>query len=330
MLSAPFAHALAAGRTGFNDRVARAIARDRTFDADAFGAFLVKYVDPLVAAVAAGAPPAVAAVADAAFDLALAWVGRGAHGSARAQQLWAGVAPPYATLVAAEPRAVMAMLDNALAHLHTIDGARPQQWVAEMAAIAPDVATLAQLRAVGQVRAWRAGAVHFRQGAIAAADALPAPLACAAFGARDAVSWPALRQQLQAVHWWRAPDDVLGNPHARLHREVGAFQGFGGAFPMPPQVRACAGGFLVRAGERCFILMADAYGAVLHPLEEDQLPAAAVHFAQNFTLVGTQLQAGSGTTILDLPADGLEACCNDTSIAVTSPWTHAIRVLALA
>jgi hypothetical protein len=325
MLSAPFAHALAAGRTGFNDRVARAIARDRTFDADAFGACLLRHVDPLVASLPA---EVVAGVADAAFDMALATAGRNGD-ETQARQLWTGVAPHYGALLAQHPHAVLAMLGNALAHLHALGSARPQQWADDMAAIAPAVATLAQLRAVGQVLAWRAGAAHFRQGAIQAADALPGDLACAAFGAPDA-AWPALRAQLLREPWWRAPGDVLGNVNARLNREVGAFDGFGGAFPVPPQVRACADGFLVRSGARYALLVADAYGAVLHGATFDQYDAAHDAFAPRFALVGTALTVGGRTIDLDLPPEGLAVCCNAASVAVTSPFTHAIRVLALA
>lgn len=325
MLSAPFAQALAAGRTGFNDRVARAVARDRSFDSEAFGAYLLRHVDPLMAQVPAGA---VAGVADAAFDLALATAGRTVQ-EAQARQLWADLAPRYVALLAQDPRAVLAMLGNALAHLHALGSARPQQWAADMAAIAPAVATVAQLRAVGQVLAWRAGAAHFRAGAIEAADALPGDLACAAFGAPDA-GWLALRAQLLAEPWWRAPADVLGNVHARLDREVGAFDGFGGAFPVPPQVRACADGFLVRSGARYTLLVADAYGAVLHGATADQYDAAHEVFAPRCALVGTALSVGRCTIDLDLPPEGLAACCNAASVAVTSPFTHAIRVLALA
>jgi hypothetical protein len=323
MLSAPFAQALAVHRTAFNSRVAQARARDRAFDADTFGAFLVRHVDGLVAAVAAVAPQAVPGVVDAAFDLAMVSAGRG---EGQAHALWQVVAPRYAALLAQDPHAVLAMLGNALVHLHGLDGARPGQWAAEMAAIAPDVETVGALRVVGQVLAWRAGAAHFRHGAIVAADALPGALACAAFGVRDASSWPALRAQLLDEPWWRAPADLLGNPHARIDREVGAFTGLGGAFPAPPQVRPCAGGFLVQAGDHDFFLVADAYGAVLHALP-DMTPGV---FPQRFTLTGSNLATGLRVVALDLPAEGLAACCNDASIAVTSPWTHAIRVLALA
>lgn len=321
MLSAPFAQALAAGRATFNGRVAHARLRDRTFDADAFGAYLVQHVDALVSVLP---PEAMAGVVDAAFDLALAWSGRS---SAQAHQLWHELAPAYAGMVAGDPRTVLALLGNALAHLHALPGARPQQWVDEMIALAPGVATPAHLRAVGQVLAWRAGAAHFRPGAINAADALPDALACAAFGVRICATWAVLRAQLLADPWWRAPADVLGNPHARIDREVGAFDGFGGAFAEPPRVAPCAGGFLVQSGSRDLLLVADAYGAVLHAAPAGMAPAS---FPQRFTLVGSRLTAGPRVIDLDLPADGLAACCNDASIAITSPWTHAIRVLALA
>lgn len=314
MISSAFAAALAAGRNAFNQRVRDAQRHYPAFRTDVLQRFLADEVDGVVAAVD---PARAGAVADAAVDVALALVGRALVGpAARADTpaaVWRTLLPRYADLVAKYPDTVPAMLTNAAIHLDTLPGVRGADWIAQLAALAPRTATVDELRVVGQVAAWRAGAAHFRAGAIAAADALPAALALAAFGARDDDAWPDLRARIGADPWWRADGaDVTAG------REVGGFTGFGGAFAAPPEVRAGADGFVVRAGERCHLLLADAYGAVL-------LAATPGEFDR--AVPGGAVRVDARRIAPDLPAVGLAVCASGPTLALTSPYTHAIRVL---
>lgn len=314
MISSAFAAALAAGRSAFNQRVRDARRRYPAFRTDVLQRFLSDEVDGVVGAVD---PARAGAVAHAAVDVALELVGRALVGpGARAgtpAAVWRTLLPRYAGLVAAHPDTVPAMLTNAAIHLDTLAGVRGADWIAQLAALAPRIATVDELRVVGQVAAWRAGAAHFRTGAIAAADALPAALALAAFGARDDDAWPELRARIAADPWWTADDaDVTAG------REVGGFTGFGGAFAEPPEVRAGADGFVVRAGERCHLLLADAYGALLLAATPDEFDRVAP---------GGAVQVDARRIAPDLPADGLAVCASGPTLALTSPYTHAIRVL---
>jgi hypothetical protein len=322
MISSAFAAALAAGRSAFNQRVRDAQRHYPAFSTEILRRFLEDEADGLVAAVE---PSSAAAVADVAVDIALELVGRALVGPAARTTtpaaVWRVLLPRYAGLVAKHPDAVPAMLTNAAIHLDTLRGVRGAEWIAQLVALAPRIATLDELRGTGQVAAWRAGAAHFRVGAIAAADALPEALALAAFGAADGAAWRDLRARIDGDPWWRADgaDVVAGH-------EVGGFAGFGGAFAEPPEVRAVADGFVVRAGERCHLLLADAYGAVLLPARADEFdgaPAAGCDFAVS----GGMLQVGSRRIPLDLPADGLTVCASGPTLALASPYTHGIRVL---
>ncbi|WP_296943938.1 hypothetical protein [uncultured Massilia sp.] len=325
MVSRAFADVLAAGRAGFNECAREAARRHALFRPEAFARFLEEGVGAVADAVAAVQPARLPAVVSAAYGIALELAGRGLVGpQARANEsahepaldaAWRALLPRYAALVAAQPERVLAMVSNAVLHLDTIPGARSGQWRAELAALAPQVATVAQLRVVGQVAAWRAGAAHFRAGAIAAAAALPEPLALRAFGAA-APSWAALRARIEQDPWWSA-----GDACAVRAREVGAFSGFGGQFAAPPQLRAGAGGFLVRAGERHFLLVADAYGAVLHA-------ATAEEFAAGADGAEPDAVAQARRAAADLPQEGLAVCADASTVALASPYTHAIRLLA--
>ncbi|MDN2697599.1 hypothetical protein O0882_14845 [Janthinobacterium sp. SUN073] len=323
MISPVFASILASGRAQFNARAAEARRRFPSLDMAAFGAFLLDGVDPLVVAVAADAPERVGGATLAAYDMALELVGHGLAGPAAknpfVNTVWRELAPQFSPLLATAPVEVLGMLSNAALHLASVAGARPAQWQRELAALAAQIATLAQLRAVGQVLAWRAGVAHFRQGALAAADTLPPALALAAFGEPGA-HWPQVHAQLMANPW-------RGNADGR---EFGSFSGLGGDFGTPPQVCATNDGFVVRSGERHYLLVADAYGAVLHGATAQEFEQATTGLPADVRLDGATVHIGARSIVLDLPAGDIALAANAHTLAITSPWTHAIRLLPLA
>ena len=323
MISPAFAAILTSGRAQFNGRAAEARRRFPALDMAAFGAFLQDGVDPLVQAVAATAPERAGGVTLAAYDMALELVGHGLAGPAAKNPflngVWRELAPALAPLLAAAPVDALGMLSNAAIHLAGVAGARPAQWQRELAALAPQVASVAQLRAVGQVLAWRAGVAHFRQGAIAAADTLPPALALAAFGEPGA-QWPQVHAQLLANPW-------RGNADGR---EFGSFTGLGGDFGAPPQVRATPDGFAVRSAGRHHVLVADAYGAVLHGATAQEFDLAQTGVPASVRLDGATVHVGARSIALDLPAGDIALAANAHTLAITSPWTHAIRLLPLA
>ncbi|NHQ91290.1 hypothetical protein [Janthinobacterium lividum] len=323
MISPAFASILASGRAQFNARAAEARRRFPSLDMAAFGAFLHDGVDPLVLAVTATAPERVGGATLAAYDMALELVGHGLAGPAAKNPflntVWRELAPQFAPLLAMAPVDVLGMLSNAAIHIDSVAGARPAQWQAGMAAVAPQVGSVAQLRAVGQVLAWRAGVAHFRQGALAAADTLPPALALAAFDEPGA-QWPQVRAQLLDYPW-------RGNAEGR---EFGSFSGLGGDFGTPPQVRATNDGFVVRSAERHYLLVADAYGAVLHSATAQEYEQANAGMPPSVRLDGATVHIGARSIALDLPAGDIAIAANAHTLAITSPWTHAIRLLPLA
>lgn len=323
MISSSFAAILASGRAQFNARAVEARRRFTSLDMQGFAAFLQDGVDPVVQAVAATAPDRAGSFTLAAYDMALALVGHGLAGPAAKNPflstVWRELAPRFAPLLAVAPVDGLGMLSNAAIHLAGVPGARTRQWQDEMAALAPQIATLAQLRAIGQVLAWRAGVAHFRLGAIAAADSLPPMLAVAAFGERG-TDWPTLRAQLLAQPWRGNGDGI----------EFGAFAGLGGQFATPPLVRATEDGFVVSAGERFYLLLADAHGAVLHGATEDEFAQADASVPSGVRLDGATLHLGARVLALDLPAGEIALAANAHTLAITSPYTHAIRLLPLS
>jgi hypothetical protein len=305
-VSPVLARELAAARPRFNAEVAAARRARIGFDTEALSEAVRKRIDPLAVAVEAAAPDRTAAVVDAAFALTVTLVEHALSGERRAivDRAWSEAAVPLAATVAERPEPVLAMLTNGVLTLAATPGARADEWIERMAALAPLV-TVDTLAPAGQLAAWRSGMAHYRGGALAAADGLPEPLALTALGASG--KWAEVRVALAADRWW--------TPEGRSDAGVrfGGFAGFGGPFPAPPQVRAGGEGFFVRAGSRVGLLVADAWGATLHPASEDEFDRAA----PDAPVRG----AGSG-----LPDEGLRAAVGEDSIAITSPFSHFIEV----
>ncbi len=324
MISAPFSAILAAGRSQFNQRMVEARRRHAGLSADGFSQFLRDCVDPIVSAVALVDSARAPAVALAAYDMGLELTGLGLVGPGSRSQLvatvWRELAPRLARLIALQPAEVLGLLSNAALYLESIPGTRCPKWIADVVALSGELESVEQFQAVGQIVAWRCGVAHFRAGAFEAGERLPEKLALAAFGAADSGVWRDVRERALADPWWTP------QPAGPAGMETGAFSGFGGEFATPPEVHAHPNGFTVKSGAAYFLLVADAFGAVMHPsdeMEHGMLDAAK----GDWKLKGAVLHVGEREIVLDLPAEGIKICCNGPTLAITSPYTHAIRLV---
>ena len=330
------ARVLEAGRDAFNARFARARAGGAPIDAEAFLAHLRDVVAPIADAVESVRPERVGAVVDVAYDLSLQlmsstllgsqarhpWIARG----------WRDVAPMAPWLLATDPRGTLGSITNALHNLFLTDRARPAQWVTEMAALAPLLRDLRELRHVGHVVAWRCGMAHHRKAALRSCGALRSELALRALGidggdpARVAAALEALGDDP-----WLLPAKALASPSARELRmvgTVGAFRGFGGRFIRPPSVqRGRDGGLVATDGEGVWALWADVFGSVLIPLPS--LPES-VSSTPRFRV------GRDGTVAIDdreVRFEGLAGstshAADETTLAVTIDQSHEIFLAAL-
>lgn len=307
------ARELTAHRAPLNRRFAEARRRFPALDPAAFAGFVEAAMDPVSMAVAKRAPDRLSMVVDAAFDAALEIVGQG-HVGAHVIETWRVLGPALAHLVAEAPRTVLGSLSNAAITIGNHPGARWAEWLACMVDMAPLAGDWDNMLRLGQVFAWRAGLVHFRQGAIEAADALPQTLALRAVGARADEQWPDVRAAFQRDPWY-AP----GTTGAQTGWRTGAFIGFGGPFPLPPHVRAHADGFVVKSGGRHFHLLADAFGVALLPAAQGE----ADHAARND---GRMLKSDERSIARDLPEEGAAIAWNDHTLVVSSAFSYVIRV----
>lgn len=331
-ISEVFSKVIAAGRPQFNQRVADARRRYPGFDTDAFMSFLQSAVNPVVHSVHLEAPERVAPTTLIAFDIGLELVGQNLAGPKALQntlnELWESLIPRYARLVAKYPMEVLGSLSNAAIYIRKFPDTRPRQWLQELAKVAPVVEDLEQLQVVGQLLAWRAGLSHFRIGAIEAAESLPPELALSCVEAPSNSSWHQIRSMLLASPWFMPHQiNVEKKP---IGMQFGKFSGFGGDFIKPPEVRACAEGFYVRSGDRYGLLIADCFGAVMHSATEEEFENAANFiFPNEIKLDGSYIRIGKNQIDLRLPSKNIVATCNAHTVAVTSPYSHIIRLISL-
>lgn len=332
-LAPAFAGFLRNARDELNARFAEARRLRPDLDGEAFAAFLRDTVDPLVRAVDAAAPAYAVDVARAGYELGLELVGQGLAGPAGREPAiergWREIGTAAAGLLAAAPERVLSAVGNALHQLAATPGARPAEWTLAMRTLAPRCADADAILTLGQVAAWRAGMAHYRAGALAAADRLPHDLALAAVRASSS-DWPETRRRLAADPWFdpSAPAPVAG---VRVVARAGAFRGFGGLFVEPPVAVVAGEHFLVRSGDECWLLTADAFGATFHrATAEERANPRPTAVPPGVSAAGTTL-AIDGVR-MELPELGEigGVAANGTTLAVTSPFTHALVLVALA
>jgi hypothetical protein len=338
-VSDALASALRSGRDEFNGQFAEARRLYPALDSGAFLEFLRNDVDHLVRAVEKVKPDCVADVVMATYETGLELVGQKLVGSGARNRIieegWQRVLPAVASLVAKAPAPVIGAVSNALHNLAGTSGARPEQWISEMEKLGPQCGDVETLLRLGQVEAWRAGLAHFRQGAIAAADNLPAPLALAAVGAAANGDWPDIRKRLLADPWYNPSEaPSTGNGQAsrvQVMAQAGAFRGYGGVFVEPPSVASAGEHFLVRSGEESWLLTTDVFGATFHrsnlaefesAVKSTKLPAGLRVSDSKLSWKDERFEIGGLGKFTSFAA-------NDATLALTSELTHSVILVAL-
>lgn len=268
MLAPPLADFLRSRRADCNARFAAARRRWPRLGAEEFSLFLRDQLSPLALALAEKSPALAPRVLASAYDLGLQLVAEKLAGPSAihplGNALWTGLFPRLATLAATAPRRVLGSLVNAAQQLLAHPGARADDWLARLAALAPSCETPDQVLALAQVLAWRAGLAHYRGSALAVADTLPASLALAALDAPVGLDWTRVRDAHLRNIWFGYDADQRPVATEKLARRIGAFRGFGGHFLVPPTAATNGAHLLVRSGDETWVLLADAFGATLH------------------------------------------------------------------
>jgi hypothetical protein len=326
MVSDALAGVLASRRALLNQRVAEARHRQPTLDTAAFGAFVTGTLDAVCVAVDAIDPLATIAAVEAAFDIGLTLVGQGLAGpSARlpwVDRAWQELAPAIAPLLVQAPAETLGAIANAIVRLDSVRGVRVGDWIDTMRELAPRCRSLDELRALGALCAWRAGMAHLREPALAQAAQLGPTLATAALGA-PAMPWTDLRERVSTDRWW---NPMTGDVNAQGHT-VGGFSGLDGPFAVPPEVRGGSGHFVAESAGRHFLLIADAFGAVVLPASPGEFAQAAATQAPGVSITPRGGSLHGRDIAFAVPGERMKAVADADSVAFFSPWSHYVRIM---
>ena len=318
--------ALQAGRSQLNARVAEASRAQSGFDQAALNAFICGPLNALVAQAAALDASRCNGLVLAAFNAALALQLRDKHSQPLLQALWQQLLPTCLPVLLQQPKETLGSLINAALNLAAQPGVRAEEWLQRMLRHASQCADLPQLRGLGQVLAWRAGAAQYRSSALAVLRDFPAALAASVFEMTPAQSWPDVLQRLEAERWF---DPANPGVHGlRVVHEVGGFSGWGGTCAAPPQAKNLGEHFVLQSAERYSYLCADAFGAVLLPSSAEEY-AAAQEGQGNVRFDGAELIVQNQRCALDLPVGTVQTVCSADTLLAVSAYSHGVRVLAL-
>lgn len=331
------ASALAANRARFNAKFAEARHYKPALDGAAFADILRSLVAPIVEAVHAAAPGSTAAAAEALYDIALDLLAGDFLGPQSRYPViasgWTHLLPGLARHIAAEPRAVVGAVTNALYNLAAAPGARPGEWMRGMVALADHCENVETLLTVGQIGSWKAGLAHYRADALRLCQTLPPPLARLALGLPADSTQPidSVLSRLRADPWLH-PQSAIGNLKSEIEIEIvkraGAFRGFGGLFIAPPLVFLSGDHFIVTDGEGAWLLAADLFGATFH--RTDAQPGEARNNAPFKINRAGEVSAPNGKRQFPELAQSTSHAANQTTLAVTVPYSHAVYLVALA
>jgi hypothetical protein len=339
VISEPFANILRANRDEYNRRFVEARCLYPGLTGKAFGEFLLRSADVVVAAVSSACPERATEVVSHLYDAALELVGRNLAGPSERnspiEEGWQTILPSAAGHLAEAPGPVVAAVSNALHHLTVTPGARPDQWIRDLASLAADCADAETFLRVGQVAAWTAGLSQYRSGALEILDTLPDQLAASILKAPSRTDSGELRGRLRKDPWYdpSLPENGLpssGN-RVRFVRRAGGFRGFGGLFSEPPRVTSRGDELLVSCGAECWLLTADAFGATFHRHGQAEFDTAKNGAKLPSSLVVTGSKVRYAGAQLDLSEWGsiTSAAVVCHTLAVTSSLSHAVTLIAL-
>lgn len=316
----------------FNARIAEARRIQSGFDTSALSAWLTGPLSDLTEIVSEHRAERVTSFVTAAMESVLLLVSHGltvGQAGVAYKTLWHTVLPQCIHLLVQSPTEVLGVLHNAVLNMYDIPEIRFDQWLFLMGEQCGSATTLADLRGLAAVLAWRCGLAQYREGALRTARTLPDSLASAALGAFDTAHVPTILSRLETDRWFNPAVETPIMTEVQVMHRVGSFTGFGGNFSRPPIVRCGSDGFVVKSDDRYFRLYVDVFGAVLQPCSEGEYQKGRAGKQGRVRIKKILSTAEAAGMDIEVPVEDREIICTDDTAAVFSPWSHSIYVYAL-
>lgn len=335
MTDTTFQRILEARRGYFNARFAEKQITHPDLDGDAFLEVLRQDIASVMEAVSFVKADAALVVGQVLYDMALDLFADGLLGREGVlTQVWRELLPSLGAFLVREPHRVAASLLNGAYNISQTAGARPAQWIEIMRAVAPLCGDVETLLLAGQVAAWRAGMAHYRIGALQILKGLEGSIARVIFGLDAKAAEPdvkTLHYALMANPWYEPTTDsrqrTTDGKRIKIVKQVGAFRGFGGNFLGTPRVAWTRDGLVASDGKENYLLMADAFGATLHRIDNVKAESTAMPFKLGKD--GT-VTLGEVTGKFPELANATSSTANQTTLAVTTDLSYGVYLLAMA
>jgi hypothetical protein len=323
VVSREFSNLLDAKRESFNERFAQRRRGGAPIDAPAFMVHLAEMVEPLLRKVMETHPERGPAVLDALYDTSLDLFAESLLGPGSKlpvlRDIWTELLPQATPLLGRDPMAITGCLCNAMFQVASQVGTQPAMWLARMKAALPKCASIPEAIDVGLVAAWRAGMPQYRHAALAAAERLKPTIAAEALGFA-ASNIPALKSDR-----WFHPD--TNEQSLRFVGMPGGFTGFGGPFPRPPQVQTVGGALFALAEDRCWRIVADAFGVWFQRVPRNK--EKPERMPKGIAVEGSTVRWGKATCKKPELANASSSACDGSTLAVTIPTSHHVFLFAM-
>jgi hypothetical protein len=334
LIDGPLAQVMAAERERLNSEFAQARRALPRLEPELFATVLRRTLAPIAAAVNRAQYERTRATMLQLYSLALELTGHSLLGPGAKNQAiesaWQRLLTAVPLLVVKGPRAVAALVTNAVHNLCFWSGVSVTNWVEGMARLGSGCETVEEFRQVGQVLSWLCGMAHYRAGALATCRQMPERLARVALDIADeSVSLSKVVQRLDENPWLlpaHAASDSAPPPKARMVRLIGGFRGFGGPFISPPAVSEINGGVVIRDTERSWLLEADIFGAILLPSTDT--PSSAHPPSRSCRIEGQSVSWNDSQIDFDGPLQPVSAGGTRHMLAVSFANSHMIGIVA--
>ncbi len=339
LIGPALAEVLEANRDRYNARFAQVRRQFPRLDGAAFLNVLRRRVEPITRAGAGADADRLPDLIDVLYEVTLEMLGKGLIGPharhADFEAQWGELMLAMTPCIYRWPRELIGPLTNALYNLHVTPRCWPRAWLRSMAKVAADCADPDQVRAAGQIAAWTCGMAQHRKAALALASKLPTSLTTRLLSspAGSAASVSFVIQRLAADPWF---DPRRPASQAAMQREttsqgavkvqvvavIGGFRGLGGEFLRPPLVAVNDGALYASDGTSCWLVMADAFGAIFHRVAME-LPKNRSDAA--YSIKANGLVRGPTSSIsLPLLGGASSSAATSTTLAVTLPMSHRV------
>lgn len=236
------------------------------------------------------------------------------------------------------PDLYISSVSNAIVNLGIVDFLKLENWLSKFQKLNKKAITIQELLDAGKVCAWICGMAQYRQKALEICKYLDVGLLEIALDISNIrnINRENFIARLEADPWMHPANAIKENSPKKkfLLKRIGKFIGFGGEFLTPPKVEFLDNEFIVYDAKNFYVLFSDIFGSHLQRISEDtyltlaseQSPPVRTDFS-----IAKEGRVKMKTDELEYKplANYSSYASNDTTICITSPYSHCLFVVGM-